>query len=94
MNWRDDIGERSRRIYEWWTVAMNERSDAIPSFYKAVRLVALSQASSASVERVFSQLKFIRRVVGDQAVRDILELRAFFRCNNGLVGNYRADKGD
>lgn len=90
MNWRDDVGERGRSIYEWWRVAMNaRRSDVIPSFYKAVQLVALSQASSAAVERVFSQLTFIRRVVGDSTVRDMLELRAFFRCNNKLVGDYK-----
>jgi len=87
-NWKDDIGERGRRIYEWWRTVMNERSGVIPNFCKAVRLVVLSQASSAAVERVFSQLTFIRRVVGDNTVRDMLELRAFMRCNNDLVDDY------
>ena len=86
MNWRDDAGERGRRIYEWWRVAMNERRDVIPSFYKAIRL-ALTQASSAAVERVFSQLTYIRRVVGDSTVREMLELRALFRCSDELLSN-------
>mmetsp|Transcript_15982 Transcript_15982/g.24872 ORF Transcript_15982/g.24872 Transcript_15982/m.24872 type:complete len:131 (+) Transcript_15982:183-575(+) len=48
-----------RRGYSWWTTATKDRSDTIPHFVKAVRLVALSQISSAAVERVFSQLTFI-----------------------------------
>mmetsp|Transcript_12077 Transcript_12077/g.17359 ORF Transcript_12077/g.17359 Transcript_12077/m.17359 type:complete len:122 (-) Transcript_12077:31-396(-) len=82
-NWKDD---------KWWRTVMNERSGVIPNFCKAVRLVVLSQASSAAVERVFSQLTFIRRVVGDNTVRDMLELRAFMRCNNDLVDDYNVKK--
>ena len=41
--------------------------------------------SSAFVERVFSQLAFIRRVAGDSASRDVLELRTLIRVNNGLM---------
>jgi len=82
-NWKDD---------KWWRTVMNERSGVIPNFCKAVRLVVLSQASSAAVERVFSQLTFIRRVVGDNTVSDMLELRAFMRCNNDLVDDYNVKK--
>ena len=71
---------------------MNDRPDVIPCFYKAVRLIALSQASSAAVERVFSRLTFIRRIVGDSIVGDMLELRAFLRCNNGLVSDFRVKR--
>ena len=49
---------------------------------------SFSQAFSAAVERVFSQLTLIRRVVGDKTVQDLLELRAFYRCNDGLEGDY------
>ena len=64
-------------------------------YYKAIRLVALSQASSTAVERVFSQLTFIRRAVGDSTTRhkskSMLELRAMlYRFNKGLVGIYEA----
>ena len=92
MNWKDDIGERGRRIYEWWRAAMKDRANVIPCFYKAVRLIVLDQVSSAAVERVFSQLTFIRRIVGDGIVGDMLELRAFMRCNNGLGNDYSAKK--
>lgn len=89
MNWKDDIGERGRRIYEWWKTAMEARANVIPRFYKAVRLIVLSQVSSAAVERIFSQLTFIRRVVGDHIVGDMLELRAFLRCNNDLGSDFK-----
>ena len=42
------------------------------------------------VERVFSQLAFIRRAVGDKVSRDVLELRTLIRVNNGLMEDYRA----
>ena len=63
---------------------MNEnRGDDIPLFCEALRLVVLVQASSAFVERIFSQVTFISRAVGDSIERDSLELRALTRCNFG-----------
>lgn len=47
--------------------------------------VAMTQPSSAFIERVFTQLTFIRRTTGETSSRDTLELRAFVRCNNGLI---------
>ena len=67
---------------------MNERKDSVPTFQEAVRLVAISQVSSAAVERVFSQLTFIRCAVGDNTSRDVMELRAFIHCNNDLVDDF------
>ena len=67
---------------------MEARADVIPSFYKAVRLIVLTQVSSAAVERVFSQLTFIRRIVGDSIVGDMLQLRTFLRCNNGQGSDF------
>ena len=64
---------------------MNENcGDDIPLFCEALRLVVLVQASSAFVERIFSQLTFICCAVGDRIERDSLELRALIRCNSGL----------
>jgi len=90
MDWKNDPGERGRRIYEWWRVVMNEKKGHLPFFTKAVRTVCLVQPSSASAERVFSQLTFIRRAVGDRILGDLLELRAYIRCNNGLQDDYTA----
>ena len=91
-DWKQDVGERSRRIYEWWKALMNARNGDIPAFQEAVRLVAITQVSSASVERVFSQLTFIRRAVGDNTLRDLIELRAYIRCNHGLTGQFKIEK--
>ena len=89
MNWKKDVGERARRVYEWWTTAMLERGDTVPCCFKAVRIIALAQTSSAAVERVFSQLTFIRRAVGDNTLRQMMELRALIRCNSGLEDDFK-----
>ena len=89
-DWKRDMGERSRRIYDWWRMLLNEKSGSLPKFEKAVKLLALVQVSSAFVERVFSQLAFIRRAIGDVASRDMMELRTLIRVNNGLMENYGA----
>jgi len=39
-------------------------------------------------QRVFSQLTFIRRAVGDNTLREMMEIRAFIRCNNDLEGDF------
>mmetsp|Transcript_21933 Transcript_21933/g.47630 ORF Transcript_21933/g.47630 Transcript_21933/m.47630 type:complete len:106 (+) Transcript_21933:28-345(+) len=73
----------------WWRMLMNERTDSVPFFVKAAKLVAIVQVSSAAIERVFSQLTFIRRAVGDNTNKgDMMELRAYIRCNNGLGGDF------
>ena len=90
VKWKKEIGARAQRVYNWWRTAMNERKDSsIPTFYEAVRLIAVTQASSAAAEHVFSQLTFIRRAVGDATLKDMMELRSFIRCNNGYVNDFR-----
>lgn len=54
MDWKQDVGDQSHRIYEWWRVVMNEGKDIILAFQEAVRTVAKVQMSSAAVERGFS----------------------------------------
>ena len=88
MDWKNDPGERSRRIYEWWKSIMNGHNTRLKYFALAVCLIATVQTSSAASERVFSQLNLIRRVVGDNTLEDLLELRCFVRCNSGLNDNY------
>jgi hypothetical protein len=47
----------------------------------AVDLVVLFSTSSATVERLFSQLKYIVEAVGGKGLQDMIELRAMARCN-------------
>ena len=89
-DWKKDMGERSRRVYDWWRMLLNEKLGGIPAFKKAVKLLACVQVSSAFVERVFSQLAFIWRAVGDSTSRNVLELRTLIRVNNGLMEDYCA----
>ena len=81
-DWKQDVGERSRRIFDWWRMLMNERKLDLPHFQEAVKLLATSQTSSAAVERVFSQLTYTRKAVGDKTSSEALEARAFVRCHN------------
>ena len=68
MDWKKDVNKRAHRVYDSLSMIMNEeRGSDTTLFLEALRLVAVVQASSAFVERVFSQLTFIRRVIGDQA---------------------------
>jgi hypothetical protein len=77
-SWREDSMEVARRVWEWWRY----KKDDFLYITEAVRLVALVQTSSASVERVFSQLGLILDVVGTQALDETMELRIFERVNS------------
>jgi hypothetical protein len=87
-DWEDDPAERARRIYFWWQVHILGKRSGIYYFSEALRLIVLSQPSSAAIERVFSQLQYIRRVCGDRTMADLLNLRLLIRCNDGLVDSF------
>ena len=92
-DWKKDMGERSRRVYDWWQMLLNEKSGSLPKFEKKVKILAFVQVSSTLlVERVFSQLAFICRTISDSTSQDLMELRTLIRVNNGLMENYRARK--
>ena len=50
-------------------------------FFTAARLIALVPVSSTSVERVFSQVKFIIETVCEGALEETLETRVMERVN-------------
>jgi hypothetical protein len=75
--WQDDYSERSRRIWEWWIL----HSENYQYFTKAAELVVLFCTSSATVERLFSQLKYIVETTCGQGLQDIIELRGMARVN-------------
>ena len=54
------------------------------AFDRAVRVVALIQPSSASVERVFSQLKLILDEIGEISLHDNIEARLMARVNKNM----------
>jgi hypothetical protein len=87
-SWKDDPGERARRIWEWWITWFKSNNTIFVKFSLALRLVVLAQASSAATERVFSQLQYIRSVCGDKLLEDVLNLRTLIRCNAGLLDNF------
>jgi hypothetical protein len=84
LTWREDPNERARRIWLWWKVRVYEVQD-YRFFNVALRLVALVQPSSCSLERDFSQLKVIVDACG-QMLQGTLESRMYERCNNGPNG--------
>ena len=75
--WKGDKAEKARRIWEYWVV----HRERFCYFKLAVRLVALVQVSSTSVERVFTQLKLILETAQQSALHDIIELRLFEKQN-------------
>jgi hypothetical protein len=87
-SWKDDPGERARRIWEWWITWFTSNNTIFVKFSHALRLVVLAQASSAATERVFSQLQYIRNVCGDKLLEDVLNLRTLIRCNGGLLDDF------
>jgi hypothetical protein len=84
LTWREDPNERARRIWLWWKVRVHEVNE-YRFFNIALRLVALVQPSSCSLERDFSQLKVIVDACG-QMLQGTLESRMYERCNNGPNG--------
>ena len=79
--WQDDNAEYAHRIWKWW----KSRKHKFVYFIKAIKLVALIQTSSASVERVFSQVKIIIDTVGSVAIKDNIEYRVMSRVNKHLM---------
>jgi hypothetical protein len=61
-NWMQDPGERARRIYLWRRSRFMSNKTTFKYFLWALRLIVLLQASSAEIERVFSQLTMIVRL--------------------------------
>ena len=72
--------ERARRVWEWWTL----RWDTFPAWKGALRLVVLVQPSSATAERVFSQLKLIVDACGESMLAETVLYRMLRRCNAGV----------
>ena len=79
-DWTDDPSEKSRRIWERWRLYRD--LSTFQYFKVAVRIVVLVQVSSASVERVFSQLVQITNACGDGLLRDMLQLRLMRLINH------------
>ena len=69
--------ETARRVWKWWQANQHKFS----FFQTAARLVALVPVTSASVERVFSQVKLIVETVGENALQETIETRLMERVN-------------
>ena len=79
--WKDDNSEYARRIWVWWGTS---RKHKFAHATKAVKLIGLLQSSSAYIERVFSQLKFILQDIGKVGIQDNIEYRLMRRVNTHI----------
>ena len=79
-SWKDDPGERARRIWEFWRALVNS-TGLFPAWKHAIRMVVLVQPSSAAAERIFTQLKIIVDARGESMLPNMLEFHLFQRCN-------------
>ena len=75
--WKDDSIEKTGQMREWW----REYIHKLTYFSLAACLVAPVQISNASVERVFSQVKFIVETIGLSVLEDTMEIRLMSRIN-------------
>ena len=87
-NWKDDPGERARRIYLWWVSHIKMDQRPIFQLSTALRLVALAHPASSAIERVFSQLQFLRHIRSDRLLSDLVNLCLMIRVNDGLVDDF------
>jgi len=76
--WQGDRIENSRRVWEWWQA----KAPKFSYFFTAAILMAIVPISSTSVERCFSQVKFILETIGERALEETLETRVMECMNN------------
>lgn len=79
-DWKDDLGEYGRRIWEWWLIRWLKVKE-FNYFGEAIRIVVLWKLSSAMVERDFSQFVAIRNACGSNLKKPMLQNRMYSRCN-------------
>jgi hypothetical protein len=79
-DWKDDLGEYSRRIWEWWLLRWLKVKD-FDYFGRAIRRVVCWRLSSAMVERDFSQFVAIKNACGSNIKKPMLQNRMYSRCN-------------
>ena len=70
IDWKDDHGEKAHRIFEWWKLRIHDVK-CFTHYKLALRLVVLTQTSSAYVERVFSQWQNIVDICGSQQKKEM-----------------------
>lgn len=82
-SWKDDTSETARRVWEFWRME-TQFSLCFQSLKLLAVLVVIIQISSASVERVFSQLKQVLETTQDSALKDVIVCRIMERINNRM----------
>ena len=87
-DWKGDPGERARRIFAWWQTIRSTESNKLKSFLKVIRIIVTNQASSAAIERVFSQLLYMVRTCGANSLEDATNIRLMRRVNDGLDADF------
>ena len=87
-SWKDDAGKRARHIYiqqnDWFLV----NTTGFKYLGTTLRLVVLTQISSASVERAFSQLTHLIKLLGRNTLENNLELGTMIHCRRGKEHDY------
>jgi hypothetical protein len=78
-DWKTDPGEVARRILIWWRAMLH--TGKFKTVAMALSIILLAQPHSAAAERVFSQLSYVWRITGRQALEDQAYLRTMMRVN-------------
>ena len=88
-NWKDDLGEYARRIWEWWLPRWLHTNEFV-YFGLAIRKVVLWTLSSAIVERDFSKYVAITNACGTNLSFPTLQDRVFAMCNKDVYRELEA----
>ena len=83
-SWKDDPAERSRRIALWWKHIIVTLKIKIPAFAEAFRTVALTQVSSALIERMFSHLSKVVNTSSENQIERTIECCLIFEVNKAI----------
>ena len=85
QDWKDDPGERARRISLWWKYILVTMKKKLPSFAQAYRVVCVTQVSSALIERVFSYLSKNLHTSSQNQLEKTIETRLILEVNKAVT---------
>lgn len=78
-----------QEVVSWWRVMKEvKKSSKIKYLHKALTLILVVQTSSCSVERLLSQLQYIRRACGNNMLESTLKLRTMLWYKIGKEYDY------
>jgi hypothetical protein len=83
-DWKDDPGERARRIALWWKHHIITLKKNFTNFAEAFKVVAVTQVSSALIARLFSHLSNVVNTSSENQLEQTIETRLILEANKAI----------